>query len=61
MNTDQFSALAIDGAHNYYNYLEAKGRGREEINVDRIQKEDALYLLRLSKNPFSTDVSDHIN
>lgn len=55
MNTDQFSALAIDGAHNYYNYLEAKGRGREEINVDRIQKEDALYLLRLSKNPFSTD------
>lgn len=55
MNIAQFTAAAIKGSKNYYNFLNDSGRGREEIRVDRIDTEDALYLLHLSKNPFSTD------
>ena len=55
MNITQFTAAAMEGAKNYYGFLEKTGRGREEIRVDCIETEDALYLLHLSKNPFSAD------
>lgn len=55
MNITQVIAAAIEGAKNYYDYLDNSGRGREEIRVSQIETEDALYLLHLSKNPFSTD------
>lgn len=55
MDTARFAAVAIEGSKNYYDFLARQGRGQEEIRVDRIEREDALYLLHLSKNPFSTD------
>lgn len=56
MNIAEFSALALTGSQSYFNYLKTKDRGYEEIPITKIAQEDALYLLRLSKNPFSTDV-----
>ena len=55
MQTHQFAVSAKEGADNYLNYLEETGRGHEEIKVDRIEREDTVYLLYLSKNPFSTE------
>lgn len=51
MQTHQFAVSAKEGADNYLNYLEETGRGHEEIKVDRIEREDTVYLLYLSKNP----------
>lgn len=55
MQTHQFAVSAKEGADNYLNYLEETGRGHEEIKVNRIEREDTVYLLYLSKNPFSTE------